>query len=305
MDRQRNPAVGIPILLIIGGTGLLAYNFGYIDWSPVLATLTLWPLLMIAIGIDMMLGNAPRWLATLVSLVVLGGLSVLAVLTEEGRIGTPPPEGEAREVSIPAQGAESARLRVRFYDGEVRLGAATAGVDELIRGSVYTKRSSDLIIRHGLSDTTAEISIRNHPRGAILGPLGPSRSQLLDLRLHHEVPLDLTLEGFVSEVNLDLTGLQLSAFDLSLDAGHGRVKLPSPAGEVRADIDLDVGDLLVLVPSDVPARIRVSSDVSSISIDKTRFPHVRGRSYESPGYTTAEHRWNITVRAGLGIVRIR
>jgi hypothetical protein len=305
MDRKRNPALGFPILLILGGLGLLAYNFGIIDWSPVLAMLTLWPLLMIAIGIDLMTGYAPRWLAAMVSLLVLGGLSVLAVLTEEGRIGTPPPVGEAREVSIPAQGAESARLRVRFYDGEVRLAAAPAGAGELIRGSVYTKRSSDLSIRHGQSDATADISIRNRPRDVTLGPLGPHRSQLLDLRLSREVPLDMTLEGFVSEINLDLTRLQLRALDIGLDAGHGRVKLPSPAGEVKADIDLDFGDLLVLVPSDVPARIRVSSDVSSISIDKARFPHLRGRSYESPDYATAEHRWNITIRAGLGIVRIR
>jgi hypothetical protein len=308
MAARRKPAVGFPALLIVGGSGLLAYNFGFITWSPLLAALTLWPLILVAIGLDLVMARAPRLLAALACLLVLGGLTVLAVMTEEGRIGKPPPVGEARELSIPTGDAESARLKVRFHAGEVRLAAAAAGTGKLIHGSAYTFERPHLSVQSEHADKLADVSIRNRSGGFAarpIGPLSPSKAQMLDLRLIRELPFDITVEGYGAELDLDLTKLYLSELDVSLDAGYGKLALPVPHAETKADIDIEVGDMLILIPQDVEARVRISSDLSSISIDKERFPNRRGRTYESPGYASAEHRWSITVRSGLSIVRIR
>jgi hypothetical protein len=308
MAARRKPAVGFPALLIIAGSSLLAYNLGAITWSPLLAALTLWPLILVAIGLDVVLARAPRLVAALACLLVLGGLTVLAVMTEEGKIGKPPPIGEAHELSIPTADAESASLKVRFHAGEVRLAAATAGSAELIHGSAYTFKRTDLTVRDERSDNAADISIRNRSGGFAarpIGPLSPSKAQMLDLRLSREVPLDITLEGYGAELDLDFTNLYLSELDVSLDAGYGKLKLPEPQADVKADIDLEVGDIMILIPDNVEARVRVSSDISSINIDSERFPHRRGRTYESPGFASAEQRWSISVRSSLGIVRVR
>ena len=50
MAEQRKPAVGFPALLVVAGAGLLAYNFGLHTWSPLLAVMALWPLVLVAIG---------------------------------------------------------------------------------------------------------------------------------------------------------------------------------------------------------------------------------------------------------------
>jgi hypothetical protein len=147
MAARRKPAVGFPALLIIAGSGLLAYNLGIFTWSPVLAGLTLWPLILVAIGLDLVLARAPRLIAVPACLLVLGGLTVLAVMTEEGTIGRPPPIGEAHELSIPSADAESALLKVRFHAGEVRLAAAATGSAELVKGSAYTFERTDLTVR--------------------------------------------------------------------------------------------------------------------------------------------------------------
>src|SRR5689334_1360425 len=73
-DRRphRTPVLG-PTLLIGAGLVFLLINLGVLDESVWSQLLQLWPLLLIAIGLDLLLGRRNPALSLLIVLLVLGG----------------------------------------------------------------------------------------------------------------------------------------------------------------------------------------------------------------------------------------
>lgn len=80
---------GLNVIAI--GLILLANTLGYLPWSVWWNILSLWPLLLVAAGLDI-LGKAFgwQWVRALSGLVVLAGLVFGALVLPEGAMGTVP-----------------------------------------------------------------------------------------------------------------------------------------------------------------------------------------------------------------------
>jgi hypothetical protein len=136
-----------------------------------------------------------------------------------------------------------------------------------------------------------------------------------------ESPLDLSAEVSAGRGSLDLTGANLASLrlvanagDLRVDMAHasvGQLSLAVNAGaaavslgsdqDVRADIAVTAGAVRICAPADLGLRIRQDGVLST-----QRFAGLArsGDTWESPGYATANHHADVTIRANVGSVDV-
>jgi hypothetical protein len=101
---------------------------------------------------------------------------------------------------------------------------------------------------------------------------------------------------------LDLTGLNLTDLQTEMGLGLTRVTLPAE-GRFQATIDGAIGQMTVVVPESLGARIHLDTGMSVRSIpDGYRR---EGDVYTSPGYEAAEERADLYLSQAMGILEVR
>jgi hypothetical protein len=258
-------------ILILVGALLLLNNLGILDvniWSLI------WPLFLIALGLWLLWG-------------ILAG----------------PRLAEAEEVTIPLEGAERARVRVRHGAGRLHISAG-AGPGELAAGTF----GGGLDYRVKREGDTLDVEMRV-PAGVFPGFAFPwmwGRGGMLDwsLGLNGEIPLSLELEAGANDMRLDLADLRVTDLRLQTGASATDLMLPANAGHTRAEIRSGAASVTIRVPSGVAARIRVKGGLAGITVDKSRFPR-RGDVYQSADYDTAPNKVDVDVETGVGSIDVR
>ncbi|MCF6277596.1 MAG: DUF5668 domain-containing protein, partial [Anaerolineales bacterium] len=240
-DLIRNRVIVSPVLTIGLGAAFLANKFGLLDWGSWTSLLNLWPVLIIAIGLEIFLGRKKVWLSALgvgFSLSILaiglwfsGGVNEVAPIVR----GTPLP---GKQIIQPLEGATSARIHIASSVGALHIAAlSNADADALISGEVTPARNETIDQVFELDGAEAYYRLQSN--------LAPNtnfrvsdyeRTRLnWDLALTREIPLALDISLGVGESALDLSELTVTELDLNLGVGQTRVTLPN--GEYTATIE--------------------------------------------------------------------
>jgi hypothetical protein len=305
---RRRHSVSFPLFLIGGGLYLLAWNLGLTAWSPWQVATTFWPLLLVGVGLDLLLGRVSGWIAIPLTAVLLAALAA-AVLALTGHIAGNawPGRLETTTVAVPADGATSARFELDLAGGRLNLGAGPSGVDDLVGGTASTFPGWHLVTSQVRTDGDLQVTLRSRRSHGSVAPMvvgGPFPRQRWDLRLRPGLPLSLDAEATAAEGRIDLTGLDVPRVRLELTAAEGDLIVPESGADTDADLQVTLGHLAVIVPDGVAARIRVERALASVRVDQGRFPRRHG-FYESDGYATATRRVTVTIDATLSDVTVR
>ena len=296
--RERRSPLLLPILLIGAGVVLLLGRFGLFDWGLALGVLNLWPLLLIALGADILTRGKYR-LPIVLGAVVLGAVLFRAPAWTPGFMGGGP--AEVHEIAYERGGARAARIELRHGVGHLTLGALPADSDLLAGGEVATGPRESLVREFGVDDGVAVLTLRTRQSGPAFGFDGDGRSW--NLALTRDVPVDLDLDAGVGRSILSLRDLTLRSLDLNTGVGEIRVTLPETGG-YEGEIDAGVGEVVVRIPSAVEARVEVDSGLGGVDVNGewTRNGDVR----TTPGYANAANDARITLRVdgGVGSIRI-
>ncbi len=292
---RRASALG-PLFLITVGIVFLLNNLGVLDWSIWQSLVRLWPILLIAAGLDLLIGRRSVLgfvIAVGASLaLVLGGLWWLAA-----RAGGP---GSlvVHEIAQEAPGAKSAFVRLAPGAGSLHLGSH-AGADLWAAGTVRLRPGQSLVEDFGMEGQTARYELGS--RGPT--PFAPiwHESEVWDLTLTRDMPLDLEIATGVGTSRLDLTELNVTSLQLEMGVGAATVLLPR-RGRPRVRIDGGVGNLVVRVPAAMPARIEARSGLGRVSVDGTY--DREGDVYTSPGFATASERIELEIEGGVGFITV-
>jgi len=206
---------------------------------------------------------------------------------------------EPQQVSIPLEGAASARVKIGHGAGRLVLDS-WAGTGELISGTVVGG------FRTHIDRRGSELNINLHPPDTAFPFFNWGWSRGLDwsLSLTRDVPLSLEISTGANDSNLDLTDLQVTNLQLRTGASSTKVLLPANAGITRVTCEGGAAGVEFRVPSNVAARIRWQGGLSSINVDSSRFPRTGGE-YRSVEYDTATNKVDIYAQMGLGSVDIR
>jgi hypothetical protein len=286
--------IGLGVLFLLANLGLLAWNF----WEIIFR---LWPLLLIAFGLDIMFGRRSPWISLAIVLLVLAVAGASLWFFTPG--GTGGQTAATHQISQPLEGATRANVHISSGVGTFRIaGTPEPAADTLIEGTVVAPEQLRLESDFNVSAGTASYRLRVREASAspFPGTWGDDRGW--DLRLNRHVPVDLRVDTGVGMANLDLAELNLTNLRISTGVGQTTVTLPA-SGQLQAQISGGVGETIIQIPSRMAARIRVNGGLGDVNVDGAYAQE--DRVYTSPNYATAQDRVDIQVNGGVGRIAVR
>jgi hypothetical protein len=296
-ETRRGGLVG-PVILIGLGVVFLLNNMGILAWSVWDIILRLWPLLLVAVGVDLLIGRRTIW-GSLLALILILVVFVGGFLLLEVQSGSQLP---VKEVSQALQGVKEAEVVLSPSVGQVRIGALDQDSADLIVGEIRLHSGERLETEH--DEDRHPVLFRLRSAGGMQFPsVGVWGNEWTwDLRLNPEVPVKLGIDLGLGKFDLNLASLNLSDLDVSLGMGQTRITLPSE-GRFRVRVSGALGETILVVPQGMAARIQLSTGMvyRQMPSDYSR----QGDMYTSPGYETAENRVDVEIDQAMGVVRVR
>lgn len=295
MERRHVSLVG-PTLLVGLGIILLLNNLGVLSWG-ISEMLRLWPVLLIAAGLEELLGRRSLWgsiiAAVLVLALVLGSIWFMGSVSRG--VGT----GETVSIAYPLDDAESAEVRLEPAVANVTVGTLVDSAN-LVEGTLEL-RSDEGLDRRFTPGDRAELLLASEDLGP-LGFTGLGQYSSWTLDLSPEVDVELAVDLGVGEAELNLSDLNVT--DLMADFGVGQLEIVLP-DETSTTVNIDGGIGLVRVNVPPELGIRVVADAALVG---RTFPPGYERSgdvYTSPNYERADYRTTINIGLGIGSITVR
>jgi hypothetical protein len=292
--RARPPGLIGPIILIGLGLLFLLTNLNVLAWDTWLNLLQLWPVLLIALGVEILIGRRSALLsATIViaTLFVLGaGFWLLDVR------GTPSGQ-EAIDQAL--GGARNADVVVSPGVTRLQITAGTVG-GALITGTVDRLRNERITQAFRLDGDTAYYTLRSERSGTTMNVNGRDGGWLL--QLVPGVPLRLQVNTGVGQATLDLRDLQLTGLDVRSGVGETTITLPSGNYDYHVAVYSGVGAVTLRVPRGAPVRLTVDRGLGGLSVPATY--QQDGDRYTAPGYAAAPAHLEVQLKSGVGAINV-
>jgi len=256
-----------------------------------------WGFVLIIIGLVLLLdnlgllGDINVWtLLWPTCLILLGGWILLGTLFRRA------PETE--HASIPLEGAQTARIKIRHGAGRLNIhtGAATGVLMEGDFGG-----GLDYSCHREGDGLKVKMEVPNQ-----IFPFGWTPGVTLDwsFGLARDVALDLDFDTGAGEAYLELTELMVKTIRLKSGASATVINLPSTAGQTHVSVEAGAASVQFYVPSGVSARIRSHGDLATIDVDQSRFPLIGSQVYQSADFDTAENRVEMDLQMGVGSIQV-
>ena len=299
----RRRSVVWPVVLISLGIVFLLNNLGLVSWDIWYTLLQMWPILLVAVGIDLIFGRRSGIFSAITAVVILalfaGAFWLFGV---SGQVWGG--DQVSRAVLQDAEGAESAEVDISLNVGELYIEALPEDSNLLIDGEIRIGEFETVYEKYRLVGDTAVYSLdtrgqQYHP-GWIFSD-GNDSNKIWDLAINPNLPLDLRLDSGVGRAELDLTGMTLTSVEI--DSGVGEVVLTLPAdGEYQVYVSGGVGQLVIYIPDEVGARVSLDTGLGDSNIlgDFT----YRNGYYYSDEYQNADEQVEIYLDGGVGNIRI-
>lgn len=295
-ERRRGGLVG-PVVMVALGLVLLLNNLGVLDWNIWAVLLRMWPVLLIAAGIDLLIGRRSTLgsLLALVLIVAVIGLGVWFAVESTDAF-------DAREVAEITQELEDAAR------AEIVLAPAAAGLhvealedDLLLEGTVRLQSGERLEPELAVGPEEIRYELRSEGFWFFPRVGWGDEAWTWDLALNGAIPIFLEVDSGVGETYLDLTGLELDGLDVEMAVGEVTVELP-PEGRFTGKIDGAIGEIILIVPEDVGLRLE-----GGVGLGNTEVPEGYEREngdYVSPNYRRADARVDLDVDLAIGAIRV-
>ncbi|MCO6452375.1 MAG: hypothetical protein J5I90_16470 [Caldilineales bacterium] len=257
----------MPLLFFLAGVGFLLDNFGIGDWNVWETMMKFWPLIFVALGLDVLVGSR-RF------------------------------KGDEREESFtqPLDGATSARVTVEPGLGNAVFESAIT-TDALVVAS--TTVGSDQEVGHSYRRSGDEAIVKIKREGEWMSFLSGSwlGRRNWQIALNPTIPTRLKIEGGLGSRKIDLSKLNLS--ELKVEGGMGALTLTFPeTGALSAKVDTGFGDATLFIPASMAVRIDIDGGLGRRQV-QGGFLQV-GNNLMSPNYDQAMNRMDLKIDHGLG-----
>ncbi len=297
-DRHRRPSITGPIILISFGVIFLLNNLDLIELNAWDMFMRFWPILLIAIGLDILIGRRSAWGSLFAVVVVLAILAGGIVFFDNQAQWT----YESENFEIPLGNVEVATVSLDPALGYLLVDSLPMGSNVLLQGDVRPFSGEEIGKTVDFSGTRATINLWTE--GVVVAPFfgGWSDRPSWGLALHPDVATDLFVNFGVGKAELDLQNLQIG--EIHVEQGIGQMILLLPS-EDNMDVNLEggIGEIRVVIPENVGVRLSADVGIGNVLVpsDYTR----DGDFYLSPGYTAAGNQIEVVIDLGIGSVQVR
>lgn len=295
MNNRRHISLVGPTLLVGLGVILLLNNLGYVSWS-FWQIIRLWPILLIAAGLEVLLGRRSGWASAIAAVLVLamvaGGAWFLS------RSETTGARGQTRELAYARDSASAATIVVEPAVGSLSVGALTDS-SSLVEATIRLLPNEDIVERF-VEGERARLTLTRSS-----GPVssyGLGQGATWDLAINPEVRLDLTADLGAGEATINLADLEVETARVDLGVGQVKVTLPRES-DTELIVDGGIGTVTIEIPRGLGVRIRADAGIAARNLPAgyTR----SGDTYTSTSYQQADYQVEVTVSLGIGSIVVR
>lgn len=296
--RDRNVTLLGPVLLISVGIILLMNTLGILEWSIWWSLLRLWPVLLIAAGLDLLIGRRSTWGALLVAALTLALLAgALWLIVNEAATGD-----NVETIRQPLGEITQADIALNPAIGVLRVDALPESAD-LVRGTVPEGDGLGVEVSFAQQGNQATYSLTTSGEAWMPTPGGWDQDQVWDLGLSPAPSLKLWVNMGAGQTDLDLGGLTLSSLEVDNGLGFTEVTLPAE-GSYSASIGQAMGGITVILPQTLAVRITADTALAG-RVLPDGFVQERDNVYSSPGYSSAGNRVDLNLSLAMGLVTVR
>ena len=293
------------VIFILLGLLFLLNTTGALDVDVWQSIFTLWPLLLIAIGIEKIFVSTEHLkpLAYLSPIIIVGTVVYAIFATPNYSLfATDDWERQSEQWSVAeASDVELMSLDVGFGGGRliVRGGADT---DKLLEGQ-FDYRGERPDHYSNLRGSTMEIGLDVNSSRKHFSFNSRDRERWI-VKLNEDTPTIIDLNAGAAQVRLDLEDVTCQRLDLGTGAADIDVTFGSKSPVIDCAIDCGAASIDMVIPQGAGLKIDKSTPLSSLStgdIDLIK----NDDGMISPDFESRSVRINLTVDAGLSSLRIR
>ncbi len=296
-ERHERESIVGPILLIGLGVIFLLNNLGLLAWHSWGTLLRLWPVLLIAWGIELIFGDDSIWGQIIAAALIVAALAGAVWLTATpSRLGAE----QTLEISHPLDDAARATIRLERGAGRIIVDALEDSTD-LVEGVAYHLKGEKIREDYDKVGNEAIFTLTSQNLFAQFTPQS-SASPAWELSLNPRPDLTLNADLGVGEFSFDLSDMNLDEVVIDFAVGSTTVTLPE-AGDYTLDIDGAIGQIIIEVPRGT--AVRIDPDTALVGSDFPASYREAGDAYVSPGYDEAESYAEVAVDLAIGSVDVR
>jgi len=296
---DRGGLVG-PVLLIGLGLVFLAQNMGWVGPGIWLSLLRMWPLILVAVGVDLLIPRRSA-LGTLLSLVLVLAVFVGGFWLSGVRLGSVR-TGETESVSIPVGSATHARIHLSPPVAALDL-EALKGSNALLEGTVPKPGYGQVHADWTMSGATAVVDVT--ASGVFVVPAVGPQDETWRFGLSTKVPLDLEISSGIGLIDADLTGLTVVSLDVETGIGQSTITLPAE-GNFSGRLSSGIGQTVIIIPEGAAVHVLMTTGLGGVTTPEGSRPFDLGdNEYTSPGFGTAENRIELVIEQAIGSIVVR
>jgi hypothetical protein len=289
---------GITASVLIAGVGglLLAGNLGYASISAWDMLSKGWPLILIGIGVDIILGRhtiARAIIGIFMALVLIGGMFWLADLSFPGSV-------HSMDFSQPYKNETNLQLTIDRTAGRVELGADKASSDLLLDGEFNLLKNEKLepSVEQNSDGTVIDLDTGGN---AFPGVMRPSQSASWKIKVNPEPELALRSKVAMGENRLDLRGLTVG--DVRCETAMGRTEIyTADTKGATYHVSGAMGEIVIRVPKGAAVSVSVNNAIGAVSVPDG-YDRENG-VYNSPAFSDNESAIRISIDLPIGALRV-
>jgi hypothetical protein len=294
---DRGHSIVGPFILIGLGIVLLLQQFDVIHWSLWEIAFRLWPLIIIAVGADILIARR-SFLGALVSLAALLGLMAGGLYLMGAGRQAAGDNIRSEQVAYPLEDAESGRIELSLDAGKIEIGGLNETSQNILEGTLQDAADYGTSSVRKSGSQLIVVIRRDWPHRFLFFD---NEDFLWDLDFSPRIPMDVDVSLGAGQIVADLTGLKVSSVQVSIGAGQAILQLPD-----EADIDLSVkigaGDAQIQLPEGAAVDIECVTAVGNCNLPGSS--GLWSQSYVSSGYDEAEYRIRIHIDLAVGEGRV-
>jgi hypothetical protein len=249
------------------GLVLLCNTFGYLPWTVWFTLASLWPVLLVALGIELVgRGLHMDWVRACSNLVLIVALAygIFVLQPASGRVALP---FASSSTSVAFSDSKPHDPAVTTGSAVIKVGATRLGVtagDALATISGRAPSGATPTLATSASGSAATVSVdESSGRTVFVGTEDGALDVTLDRAVKwSEVQLDI---GAVSG-DADLSGLAVDRVQLNVGASDVRLKIGSLAKDVSVDVSGGATSVTVLVPVGAACVVDSTSGLSNVRV---------------------------------------
>ncbi len=301
--RIRNGAI-----LLSAGVVLLLNTTGYLAWSVWLKIFSLWPVALIAIGIELLFKKS-----RLAFIALLSPLLFFATILGPG-IFFGPDFGEMRRGNGTYHLSRDFDSTFTGINASIRLNAGNLNVSsgsKLISAELeYCSKKPLLVSKQDGQNQQVSFEITDKDRTWFSGRLGKrwfvrsSHKKDWDIKLTDQIPVTMKLYLKAGKAELDFSNLKLQECDLDVRDSDTDIKIGEMLDEIALGIRSRSSKVSLSIPEGMGLRIVNHTNLSSTSFSWFTLEE-KDDGYQTSGYDEASKKLTLNLEGSLTRLTIR